>query len=437
MTDVFSRPRRVLLLNPPIVDLRVPWADWVEPTGLLKIGTLLRARGCDVRLLDCFRSAPLRKRRHAILEREGQRLYQWSYGLDAPGIRRELRALRHDQWIPDHVLITTLTSPWWHGAAIAAAQVRSIFPVATIILGGAYPLHAREHAIQHGGADQVGDDDLASEAASLPPALELCKGKIASIAVTSIAEVGVEATLDTIDAAVLRGATRIHLADHGIASRAPFLLENLLSRLALVHARTRLYVLGEISAQEVAAWPDLPRLLCAARCRQLVLSDNRDYPVDSVGEETFIQDVRRATEAVLATRLRWRTDDYGVEQCIGRSGEPPERSAGLLPRLAHVAGSVIPVPFQTTLQEIGAHDPWDTNAKLFPLAERNGSSFMAYMELLGLCTVANAKYRARTFDFLNEDSLIAQSLRRALRDRAWDPHGNEIINLPMFDEMEA
>ncbi len=61
-----------------------------------------------------------------------------------------------------------------------------------------------------------------------------------------------------IDAAIKKGATRIHLADHAIATEAPDILSALLKRLECEHPRTRLYVLGEVSAREIIAWPEGP-----------------------------------------------------------------------------------------------------------------------------------------------------------------------------------
>jgi hypothetical protein len=411
---------RVLLINPPLVDLRIPWANWIEPTGLLKIGAVLREQGTDVRLLDCFQSAPLRRQLDAVVHRDGHPLNRWRYGLRTIDMTRALRALSASGWPPDHVFITTLTSVWWRGAPLAAASVRNVFPRATVTLGGGYTAQAPAHAALHGGADHVGDVALEAAAASRVAAYDLYEGRISVATLTDLGALGVEGAMATVDAAVARGATRIHLADHGLAARDPALLTALLERLSGVYPRTRLHVLGSIGARDIAAWPELPGLLRAARCRQIVLSDNRDYPADAAGAEGFVEEARRATAHVAAAGFRVRSDDYAVEMSVGRPGETPDAAARLLARLVPVAGSVIPVPYEPTLREIDADDPWEINGKLFPLAARNGSTFGAYMELLGLCALTNAKHRTLTFDFA-ADSTVARSLRRALKERAWVP----------------
>ena len=44
--------RRVLLINPPVYDAQY-WARWSQPAGLLRIGSWLKQRRNEVRLIDC------------------------------------------------------------------------------------------------------------------------------------------------------------------------------------------------------------------------------------------------------------------------------------------------------------------------------------------------------------------------------------------------
>ncbi len=161
-------------------------------------------------------------------------------------------------------------------------------------------------------------------------------------------------------------------------------------------------------------------MLKAARCTHITLSDNRDYPIGADGYDSFSEDVEAATEHIARAGFRPRTDDCAVQIAVSRLGETPDMVAKLVARLSASIGSVIPVPYQPSLHEMGVDDPWETNGKLFPLAEQNGSSFMDYMRLLGLCAIVNAKHRSRTFDFFGS-SLVAQSVRRSFAERAWDP----------------
>ncbi|HVA91773.1 MAG TPA: hypothetical protein VNL71_18255 [Chloroflexota bacterium] len=420
--------QRILLINPPISDLRIPWAEWIEPTGLLKLATFLRDEGRDVRLLDAFHAAPRQRERDAVLERGGQVLSRWRYGLRAPQLRAYFRALVADAWIPDDIVITTLTDFWWHGAVFMQAVARAVFPQAHIVLGGLYPTAAPAHARIHSGANLVLQGPLPEQILRCVPAYDLYGARIAAAAITDLEITGADRALAVVKAAAAKGATRLHLADHGVASTAPDVLKDFLQQLEHVCPRTRLYVLGAISPEEVATQPNLLALLRAARCRKISLADNRAYASGSDGEEAFLANVATATQRCHAAGFRPRTNDYSVGLSIGRPGESPIDDARLLARLAHVAGTTVPIPYQPDMEQAKDTvegvpvDPWESNGKLFPLAERNGASFMEYMEVLGLAAVVNAKHRTRTFDFGADDSLIARSLRRALGSRTWDPH---------------
>ncbi len=249
----------VLLINPPIVDLRVPWGEWIEPTGLLKIASLVREHDCSVRLLDCFRAAPERRQLDAAIDRDGQALNRWRFGLHAREIVRHLALLRDSGWVPDHTFITTLSSCWWHGIPLTVESIRSVFPATKIIMGGVYPMAAPSHAARL--AQDYGiilDNAIGRDAVQSDPAVDLYEARIRSVAVTDIARMGVDRSIAAIGRAVTQGATRIHLADHAIASEVPDALASFLEHLTRSYRRTRLHVLGEISAREIVEWPTLP-----------------------------------------------------------------------------------------------------------------------------------------------------------------------------------
>src|SRR5437762_10070791 len=51
-----SSKDRVLLLNPPVEEIRYSWVRWNQPLDLLKIASRLRSRvECGVELLDCMK----------------------------------------------------------------------------------------------------------------------------------------------------------------------------------------------------------------------------------------------------------------------------------------------------------------------------------------------------------------------------------------------
>lgn len=99
--------------------------------------------------------------------------------------------------------------------------------------------------------------------------------------------------------------------------------------------------------------------------------------------------------------------------------------------MAHVAGSLIPIPYQPSPSEAdGDPDHILHNGKLFPFAEANGITYRAYQDLLGLAALLNAKYRQQTFDFLGE-GLIARLVRESLVTERWDPRKSDMPSRPI------
>jgi len=149
-------PRRVLLYNPPIYDTRFPWVRFQQPVALLQLSTLLKHLGCDVRMLDALYTEPnttLRRRRMRVLTRDDLPLNWWRFGRLPSELAAQLIAFRREKWQPDEVYIGGFTTFWWEGVAETIALVRKQFPHARVLVFGAYPTLAPDHAAQESGAD--------------------------------------------------------------------------------------------------------------------------------------------------------------------------------------------------------------------------------------------------------------------------------------------
>jgi hypothetical protein len=135
----------------------------------------------------------------------------------------------------------------------------------------------------------------------------------------------------------------------------------------------------------------------------------------------------KAIELCIDAGYRWRTEALVGSVCIGRRGEQLEDIAAFMTKVAHVAGSLIVVPYQPSPAEFSEFEsdfPLEyQNGKLFPCAEYNGLSYRNYQDLLGLAAVFNAKNRSRTFDFLG-DGLISRLVRSSIVSKSWDPRNS-------------
>lgn len=157
-SDASGDAPRVLGLNPWIHDFAA-YNLWSRPAGLLAALHMLRAAGAGVALMDCMdrtwadvpwpssrltgkspypktripTPAPLRG-----IERRFSR-----YGHDPKLVHTALRRLSPP---PDLVLVTTIMTYWYPGAAEAIAMIRDIWPTVPVVLGGIYATLCPEHA---------------------------------------------------------------------------------------------------------------------------------------------------------------------------------------------------------------------------------------------------------------------------------------------------
>lgn len=148
---------RVLLINPYIYDFAA-YSFWSSPLGLLYVGAILRKNVMDVTLIDCMvtvegkRKAdgrvPFLKARSSRplpepLAASGKRIKR--YGISEDALRERLFAIEP----PDLILITSIMTYWYQGAAEAAAIAREVFPSSKIVVGGIYPSLCHDHALAH------------------------------------------------------------------------------------------------------------------------------------------------------------------------------------------------------------------------------------------------------------------------------------------------
>ncbi|MGC9323611.1 MAG: B12-binding domain-containing radical SAM protein [Desulfomonilia bacterium] len=162
------KARRVLLINPWIYDFAA-YDLWAKPLGLLSIGAVLRANGCEVDFIDCLRSSHPLMNRKRPKSREGghgkffrelitkppvlsdiPRGYA-RYGVSPDVFRADLEKVPS----PDVILVTSLMTYWYPGVVDTITTLKDVFPDVPVILGGIYATLCTEHAEMHSGADHV------------------------------------------------------------------------------------------------------------------------------------------------------------------------------------------------------------------------------------------------------------------------------------------
>jgi hypothetical protein len=406
---------------------------------LLQLSTLLRRCGCEVRLLDALATepnAPLRRRRMRILTRDGLELNWWRFGSLPSVLVAQLLAFKREGWQPDEVYIDGATTFWWEGVQETVKMVRSRFPHARIILGGAYPTLAPDHALQQSGADIVAVGDI-PRLAGLP--LDLTHYPIPPI-FTYLSIGTVLRSADDLIKEFLSNATpkgspervwQFAFADHDVVKRYPEQFRAVLQASLDHKCKVSFFALGNVHPRDLVEDPELASLLKRAGFKQLVFADDRHLPYGAEDREQLLDDYSRAIDLCSAAGYPKRTESLVASVSLGRPGEDPEEVVSFMTKLVHVAGSLMVIPYQPDPAECPASLSLEMqNGRLFPFAEENHLSFRGYQDILGLAAMFNAKYRNHTFDFLG-DGLISRLVRESLVTESWDPRHAPGLHRPV------
>ena len=424
-----THKRRVLLCNPPVYDTRFPWSRFQLPVTLLQLSTLLKRCGCDVRLLDALDTKPgaeLRRRRMRVLVRDDIPLNWWRFGRLPSELASQLIACKRGGWLPEEVFLLGATTFWWEGVAETTSLVRRQFPHARLILVGAYPTLAPDHAAQACGPDILAVGQIEGLAGlpldltlydSLPTLTFLSIGTDQRSAVDLSEELHALVTPSRQPERVWQVA----FADHDVARRFPHQFREVLHTCIERKYKVSFFALGNLYPRDLVDDPELASLLFHAGFKQLVFADDRELPLSDDAREALLDDYRRAIEHCVAAGYRERTEALVGSVCLGRSGEDLGEVVAFMTGLAHVAGSLMVVPYQPAPSECDPTLALELqNGKLFPFASGNGSHFREYQDILGLAALLNSKHRSHTFDF-SGDGLISRLVCKSLVTESWKP----------------
>ena len=197
MLDGDPAEKTALLINPPVYDTQY-WARWSQPYGLLRIASLLAARGYKRRELYDFMETDAKGHVHhhriSAHEPYGEReeptkpCTPWPLAKD--GVTLDLWKChfgrtwsQFDAWLdergftaanpPDEVYISAIMTYWWESVRDLTARLRRRFGKGiTIIVGGIYPTLCPEHAAEWTDADVIVAGEV-EEANNLWPDLSL------------------------------------------------------------------------------------------------------------------------------------------------------------------------------------------------------------------------------------------------------------------------
>ncbi len=415
---------RVLLVNPPVYDTRLHWHQWQQPTLLLRLGGHLRQQGVDVKLLDVLHRAPderLPRTRVALLSVDELSVPKWRYGPTKAWIGRQLRDLNKSGWQPDQIYVECSAPLWWEGAREVIEMSKRQFPRARAVVLGAYATQALEHATEHSLADEVITQPWPG-LSTIPTDLSLYREPpaFACILLGRPTRTAEEVVDEVSQKAAEHKVRRFVIADHAVVRSYRDLFPKVLEALACANLKVAFCALGNVTAADFVANPQLPALMRSANFAQIYFADDRDTAPGAGSDQCLVDAYRKAAELCHEAGYPARKEKLNATLCIGRPGEHLESRARVATQLAHHVGSVVMVPYQPLPGQLPFLRLEDQNGKLFPFRKQNGVTYRDYLDLMGLAVVLNAKYRSRSFDFMG-DGLIPSLFRDSIRRRGWDP----------------
>jgi hypothetical protein len=158
------RRSRVLLVNPPVQERRYHWLRWNQPTELLRLSAWLKSvhPSVDIRLFDfMFPDGNGAVPKHKVKETwtgSEQDAQLWHFGHPFDTFESELGRLTSSGWVPDLIVVSSLTS-YWHlsiekllikvCAQLGERRRRKV----KLCLYGNYPRIEPEHAAAQPDAD--------------------------------------------------------------------------------------------------------------------------------------------------------------------------------------------------------------------------------------------------------------------------------------------
>ena len=335
--------RRVLLVNPPVYDIRFPWSNRQQPVSLLQLATLLHRYQCDIRLLDAVTPpAGTRLQRHRVrkLPRGNTAINYWRYGTPTAELRDQLFAWKKQGWQPDDVYVESFTTIWWEGIHEVIEVIREAFSQCRIIVYGTYPAIAPEEAQRACQADVFVAGSIA-DIVGLPLDLSLyaSRPRFTHLAIGS----SVRPAQDLIDEflAKAKSARRNewirHFAfvDHDVLHRFPDHIKSVLQTVVDQKLHVSFYALGNIYPRDIIDDPEIAPLLFRAGFKQIVFADDREISLTEDARASYLEVLAHAVEQCIAAGFRWRTESLSASFCLGRPGEDLADAATFMTRIAH------------------------------------------------------------------------------------------------------
>lgn len=429
LNEFITRNKKVLLVNPPVMDVRYNWIKWNQPLDLLKLASLLKSQYiCEVALFDFMVPSSNGKVSQSL---DGQKEVLGStflikhYGKKFDYFRKKLSDLKVE-WVPDVIIITSLTSYWWEALPKTINTIKNIFPNSLVCLTGNYAFYEKTHASNNTYADIIIEDrfilnDVLPDIGIYqePISNQLCKGKPLYCAITL--HTNTHNTLKEIINGLTNGYSNFIFFNEDLLIHEGMVLKELLKSLEQVigncHQKPRFYGICGI----------LP-----SKLKNDVLKDMLDYGFVDLYVE-YETDSNNNVTLETYESLVHNFNVYGQVSKdfltsfvnIGFYQEDLSKTITNMLILLKVVGRIIvkpqtPVPgtdlYESIKKKMGNLS--FISPHFYPFSEENNISRNDYNDLNRLSAFLNNKIRGKTFDFFDQ-SVVTTSLIRSLCEERW------------------
>jgi len=412
---------RILLINPPVIEIRYQWIRWNQPLDLLKLSTYLKMHfECHVKLYDFMLPVNNKVVRSANKPDSevivnGHAFNLWRYGNADADFSRWLDKVTA-KWRPTQIWITSLTSYWWRGIANTIGRLKNRYSDIPIVLYGRYPQLENAHARDHSFADVLISDEF--ELSEYSADFDLYEDQKPGFCALDI-----RSNIWTQEAAeqFTRGISNFVFFNDPLIRdgsefgdlMASFLRLNLKSKTNL---RPKFYALCGL-------YPSSFTLEVAKAMKETGFVELH-FEYETEGEELNLSAYRLVKESFRKSNYGLQPDQISGFVYVGLPDDNLEQIIKHVLNLFEIFGSVIlkpwtPTPRSHLYESYKAQLATDQiellSPHLFPFSGVNGIKPKEYEELYVLMAALNQKVRSRAFDSFPGTlayEMISQSLVR-------------------------